>query len=92
MVPLGFYDAHLSLCTGPLQMLPIIQSEGVELVWIMLQSKKQSRYGAVKLLDFASTRFPLPCEKLVDLGGLKHLFGIFMGKARIKGPKGEARS
>jgi hypothetical protein len=58
-------------------------------VWIMLQSKKQSRYGAVKLLDFASTRFPLPCEKLVDLGGLKHLFGIFMGKARIKGPKGE---
>ena len=55
----------------------------------MLQSKKQSRYGAVKLLDFATTRFSAPCDKLVDLGGLKHLFGIFMGKARIKGPKGE---
>ncbi|GAX82009.1 hypothetical protein CEUSTIGMA_g9437.t1 [Chlamydomonas eustigma] len=65
-----------------------VKSEGVELVWIMLQSKKQSRYGAVKLLDFSTTRFPQPCEKLVDLGGLKHLFGIFMGKARIKGPRG----
>lgn len=70
--------------------LPLrLQSEGVELMWIMLQSKKQSRYGAVKLLDFCTTRYALPCEKLVDLGGLKHLFGIFMGKARIKGPKGE---
>ena len=56
----------------------------------MLQSKKQSRYGAVKLLDFATTRFTTPCDKLVDLGGLKHLFGIFMGKARIKGPKGKS--
>ncbi len=56
----------------------------------MLQSKKQSRYGAIKLLDFATTRFAPPCDKLVDLGGLKHLFGIFMGKARIKGPRGEA--
>eukprot|EP00955_Chlamydomonas_euryale_P051772 354954-Chlamydomonas_euryale.AAC.8 len=48
------------------------------------QSKKQSRYGALKLLDFATTRYAPPCEKLVDLGGLKHLFGIFMGKAKIK--------
>lgn len=59
-------------------------------MWIMLQSKKQSRYGALKLLDFASTRFATPCEKLVDLGGLKHIFGAFMGKARIKGPGGES--
>ncbi len=56
---------------------------------LMLQSKKQSRYGALKLLDFASTRFAPTCDKLVDLVGLKQLFGIFMGKARIKGPRGK---
>jgi len=94
--PLCFSQARLMPATHyapfsptPLTRLPTPQSEGVELVWIMLQSKKQSRYGAVKLLDFATTRFTAPCDKLVDLGGLKHLFGIFMGKARIKGPRGE---
>ncbi len=58
-------------------------------MWLMLQSKKQSRYGALKLLDFATTRYALPCDKLVDLGVLKHVFGVFMGKAKIKGPRGE---
>lgn len=64
------------------------QAEGVELMWLMLANKRQSRYGALKLLDYATTRYSAPCEKLVDLGGLKHLFGAFMGKARIKGPTG----
>lgn len=58
-------------------------------MWLMLQSKKQSRYGALKLLDFVTTRYALPCDKLVDLGVLKHIFGVFMGKAKIKGPRGE---
>ena len=43
------------------------QAEGVELMWLMLQNKRQSRYGALKLLDFAATRYTPPCEKLVDL-------------------------
>ncbi|KAG1678261.1 hypothetical protein FOA52_013881 [Chlamydomonas sp. UWO 241] len=66
-----------------------VTAEGVELMWIILQNKKASRYGAVKLLDFATTRYGPPCDKLVDMGGLKHLFGIFMGKAKIKGPRGD---
>jgi beta-catenin-like protein 1 len=41
--------------------------QGVELMWIMLCGRKQCRYGALKLLDYASTRAVLPCEKLVDL-------------------------
>jgi hypothetical protein len=44
-----------------------LQAEGVELMWLMMQNKKQSRYGALKLLDFACTRYTPPCEKLVDL-------------------------
>eukprot|EP00983_Pelagomonas_calceolata_P037049 1136164-Pelagomonas_calceolata.AAC.2 len=64
------------------------QAEGVELMWLMLANKRQSRFGALKLLDYAATRYGAPCEKLVDLGGLKHLFGAFMGKAKIRGPTG----
>ena len=65
-----------------------VEAEGVELMWIMLENKKSSRLGAIKCLDFVTTRYPAPCEKLVDVGGLKHIFGAFMGKAKIKGPKG----
>eukprot|EP00798_Chlamydomonas_sp_ICE-L_P016784 gene16784-23060_t len=66
-----------------------VKSEGVELMWLMLQSKKQARYGSIKCLDFITTRFTAPCDSFVDLGGLKNLFGMFMGKTRIKGPRGE---
>lgn len=62
---------------------------GVELMCLILQSKRQSRYGALKLLDFCMTSYGQPCEEFVDRGGLKNLFGVFMGKARIKGPQGE---
>ncbi len=44
-----------------------VEAEGVELMWLMLEGKRQSRYGALKLLDFACTRYAAPCEKLVDL-------------------------
>ena len=60
-------------------------------MWLMLQNKKQARYGALKALDFATTHCAPPCDKLVDLGGLKNIFGVLMGKARIKGPRGEWR-
>ncbi|GLC46520.1 hypothetical protein PLESTM_001885000 [Pleodorina starrii] len=66
-----------------------VKAEGVELMQLMLQSRRQCRYGALKCLDYATTRFAAPAEKLVDLGGLKQLFGLFMGKAKVKGPLGE---
>ena len=65
-----------------------VESEGVELMHIMLENKKMSRLGAIKCLDFVTTRFAAPCDKLVDVGGLKHIFGAFMGKAKVKGPRG----
>ncbi|GLI67804.1 hypothetical protein VaNZ11_012092 [Volvox africanus] len=66
-----------------------VKAEGVELMQLMLQSRRQCRYGALKCLDYATTRFAVPAEKLVDLGGLKQLFGLFMGKSKVKGPTGE---
>lgn len=67
----------------------VIQAQGVELMCLILSSKRQSRYGALKLLDFCMTSYGQPCEEFVDRGGLKNLFGVFMGKARIKGPQGK---
>ncbi|GIL93422.1 hypothetical protein Vretimale_6066 [Volvox reticuliferus] len=66
-----------------------VKAEGVELMQLMLQSRRQCRYGALKCLDYATSRFAVPAEKLVDLGGLKQLFGLFMGKSKVKGPTGE---
>ena len=48
---------------------------GVELMCIILKQKRLSRAGALKALDFATTRQPAACERLVDMGGLKSLFG-----------------
>ena len=58
---------------------------------IILKQKRLSRAGALKALDFATTRQPAACERLVDMGGLKSLFAIFMGRGRVRraaGPKG----
>ena len=43
---------------------------------IILKQKRLSRAGALKALDFATTRQPAACERLVDMGGLKSLFGV----------------
>lgn len=57
---------------------------GVELMCIILKQKRLSRAGALKALDFATTRQPAACERLVDMGGLKSLFAIFMGRGRVR--------
>ena len=57
---------------------------GVELMCIILKQKRLSRAGALKALDFATTRQPAACERLVDMGGLKSLFAIFMSRGRVR--------
>ncbi|GFR50058.1 hypothetical protein Agub_g12199, partial [Astrephomene gubernaculifera] len=83
------FDVLCACLMQPAHKSAFVKSEGVELMQLMLQSRRQCRYGALKCLDYAATRFPPPAEKLVDLGGLKQLFGLFMGKAKVKGPMGE---
>lgn len=56
---------------------------GVELMLLILKQKRVARAGALKALDFAITRSPANCERFVDQFGLKTIFAIFMGKAKV---------
>lgn len=51
---------------------------------LMLRSKKASRYGAIRCLDFATTRCATACERLVDQNALGLLFALFMAKAKVR--------
>lgn len=64
-----------------------LDAEGVELMAIILKQKRLSRVGALKALDFASTRYGPACERLVNMGGLKTVFAVFMGRSRLKGQR-----
>lgn len=53
---------------------------------LILKQKRLARTGALKALDFATTRCPANCERFVDQFGLKTIFAIFMGKAKVNLP------
>ncbi len=61
-----------------------IEAEGIELCLIMLKESTFSKIRALRLLDHAAAgQGAAPaevCEKLVDAGGLKILFSMFMKK------------
>lgn len=50
---------------------------------LILKQKRLARAGALKALDFATTRSPANCEKFVDQYGLKTAFAMFMGKCKV---------
>ena len=50
---------------------------------LILKQKRIARSGALKALDFATTRSPANCERFVDQFGLKTIFSIFMGKSKV---------
>lgn len=50
---------------------------------LILKQKRLARAGALKALDFATTRTASNCERFVDQLGLKAIFGIFMGKSKV---------
>ena len=62
-----------------------VESEGIELMLLVLKGRRAHRTAALKVLDFATTRCPPACERLVDQQGLKTLFAIFMGKLKVGG-------
>ena len=41
-----------------------VAAEGLELMLLMMKSKKQCRSAAVKCVDYALTRCPAACERL----------------------------
>lgn len=52
---------------------------------LVLKARRAARAGALKALDFATTRCAPACERFVDVLGLKTLFGIFMDRVKVKG-------
>lgn len=60
-----------------------VDAEGVELALIMLRQSKFSKPRALRVLDHAmgGTTGIQTCEKLVEVAGLKTVFGIFMKQA-----------
>ncbi|KAG5177688.1 Catenin-beta-like protein [Tribonema minus] len=74
-------------------------SEGFELMIRCLREKKYAALCAIKVLDYATTNNAINCEHLVDCGGLKAIFPVFMGRAAArklrkahKLSRGDARS
>jgi beta-catenin-like protein 1 len=59
-----------------------VESEGVELAQIMLREGKLSRQRALRVLDHVFSRQGgrSACERLVEVAGLKTIFGMFMKK------------
>ncbi|CAL5368943.1 unnamed protein product [Camellia sinensis] len=60
-----------------------VKAEGVELMIIVMNSKKSCYGSAIRALDFAMTNYPPACERFVDVMGLKTAFPAFMGKAVV---------
>ncbi|XP_004288588.1 PREDICTED: beta-catenin-like protein 1-like isoform 2 [Fragaria vesca subsp. vesca] len=60
-----------------------LKAEGVELMIIIMKQKKSAYGSAIRALDFAMTKYPLACERFVDVLGLKTVFAAFMGKIPI---------
>lgn len=62
-------------------------SEPLSLVCLVvcrcLREKKQSAIGALRALDSALMNNPANVEKLVELGGLKTIFPVFMVRTHI---------
>lgn len=61
-----------------------LDSEGVDLMVLMMKDKMQSRSRSIKTLDHAMSgpSGTAACETFVEALGLKNLFSTFMGKAK----------
>ncbi|WIA28620.1 hypothetical protein OEZ86_011157 [Tetradesmus obliquus] len=86
----NLFDTLCSCLLLPANRAAFVECEGVELMHLLLKGKKSSRYGAIKAIDFATTRCPPACDRLVEAGALAQLFAIFMGRSKIKNSKGDA--
>lgn len=62
-----------------------IDAEGIELVQIMLKEAKFSKPRALRVLDHAlgGVTGAAACERLVEVAGLRTVFGMFMKKVSI---------
>lgn len=50
---------------------------------LILKQKRLARAGALKALDFATTRSAANCERFVEQYGLRTISAMFMGKCKV---------
>ena len=76
------FDAVTCLVSEPVGKEKFVDAEGVELALIMLREAKKAKPRALRLLDHSCSGMggDLACERLVEMQGLKTIFGIFMKK------------
>lgn len=62
-----------------------LEAEGIELAQIMLREGKLSKQRALRALDHALSgqSGAAACERLVEIAGLRTVFGMFMKKVRL---------
>jgi len=84
----NFFDCICSGLQIPENQEAFINSEGIELMIMMIKSKKFCRKSALKVLDYALVNSPRACKQFVDSLGLKTLFSAFMKKGSKKNKKG----
>lgn len=81
----NLFEALSSIVDEPDGKAQFVEAEGVELCLIMLKEGKRSKPAALRLLDHAvggaaAAGGAEVCQKLVDAGGLKTTFTMFMKK------------
>lgn len=78
----NLFEALTSIVDEPEGKTKYIEAEGIELCLIMLKEGKRSKPAALRLLDHAAggASGTEVCQKLVDAGGLKTVFTMFMKK------------
>lgn len=78
----NLFEALTSLADEAEGKTKYIEAEGAELCLIMLKEGKRSKAAALRLLDHAvgGASGTQACQKLVDAGGLKTIFTMFMKK------------
>lgn len=80
------FDSLCSALAEPEIKKLFLDSEGVDLMVLMMKEKMQSRSRSIKVLDYAMSRQAgtATCEVFVEALGLKTLFATFMGKTSKK--------
>ncbi|XP_028968634.1 beta-catenin-like protein 1 [Galendromus occidentalis] len=76
----NLFDILCSALLLPANRDRFLKSEGLQLMNLLLKEKRQSRYGALKTLEYAlqGPEGVENCNKFVDILGLRILFPMFM--------------
>ncbi|KAI8624960.1 DUF1716-domain-containing protein [Xylariaceae sp. FL1651] len=79
----NLFEALTCLVDEPDGKAKFIEAEGVELCLIMLKEGKLSKSASLRLLDHAAGGLSGAevCQKIVEAGGLKNVFTLFMKKS-----------